>query len=298
MDIRYDEWLPAAEGLKGVVTAYWRVDGEGSQVPSSAILPDGHVEVVFNLGYPVGLSGPAYTGDQPNRAVVGPLTQAVRLEYRGPVNTFGIRFHPARGAAFLAKPATSLTDKLLPLAQVSSRLDNTFASLLTADWRSDAEACRAAVDRVLLDELASSSAADMPIAAVVDRLSALDFLPSISEMAREFGVSSRQLQRRFLASVGLPPKQFVRVLRFARLWQVATMSPPETWAALAAEHGYADQAHMVREFHAFGVEPPTQFFSQGWYETTEMSRLSGPAEGARAGRDVRSVQDPRARSKL
>jgi hypothetical protein len=38
MDIRYDEWLPVAEGLKGVVTAYWRVDGEASQVPSSAIL--------------------------------------------------------------------------------------------------------------------------------------------------------------------------------------------------------------------------------------------------------------------
>jgi hypothetical protein len=37
MDIRYDEWLPVAEGLKGVVTAYWRVDGEASQVPSSAI---------------------------------------------------------------------------------------------------------------------------------------------------------------------------------------------------------------------------------------------------------------------
>src|SRR5207245_669996 len=133
---------------------------------------------------------------------------------------------------------------------------------------------------------------------VVDRLSGLDFLPSISEMAREFGISSRQLQRRFLAAVGLPPKQFVRVLRFGRLWQAATMRPPETWAALAAEHGYADQAHMVREFHAFGVGPPTHFFSHGWYETTEMSRLSGPAEGVRVGQDVRSVQDPPGKSKV
>jgi AraC-like DNA-binding protein len=102
------------------------------------------------------------------------------------------------------------------------------------------------------------------------------------------GLSTRHAQRRFLASVGVPPKQFVRVLRFARLWQAATMSPPETWAALAAHHGYADQAHMVREFRAFGVEPPTHFFSPDWYDATQLSRVSGTAEGVR---DVRFVQD-------
>jgi hypothetical protein len=53
------------------------------------------------------------------------------------------------------------------------------------------------------------------------------------------------------------------------------MRPPETWAALASEHGYADQAHMVREFHAFGVEPPTHFFTADWYDTTGLSRVSG-----------------------
>jgi AraC-like DNA-binding protein len=69
------------------------------------------------------------------------------------------------------------------------------------------------------------------------------------------------------------------------------MRPPETWAALAAEHGYADQAHMVREFRAFGVEPPTHFFTPDWYDTTGLSRVSGPAEGVRLAQDVRSVQD-------
>jgi AraC-like DNA-binding protein len=226
------------------------------------------------------------------------LTCAVRLEYRGPVSTFGIRFHPARGAAFLGQAATFLTDKILLLAQVSSQIDSSFASVLTADWNPEVDSCRAAVDRILLDQLAVSTAADLPIAAVVDRLAGLDFLPSITEMAIELGISSRQLQRRFLASVGLPPKQFVRVLRFVRMWQVASMRRPETWAALAAEHGYADQAHMVREFRAFGVEPPTHFFSQDWYEATELSRVSGPAEGVRAGQDVRSVQDPPGKSRL
>ena len=37
----------------------------------------------------------------------------------------------------------------------------------------------------------------------------------------------------------------------------ALPGPRETWAALAVDHGYADQAHLVREFRAFGAEPPT-----------------------------------------
>jgi AraC-like DNA-binding protein len=289
MDLRYEEWLPDAAGLKRVVTAYWRVAGDASKVPSSAVLPEGD---------PVGLAGPAYTGNQPDRAVVGPLSRAIRLEYRGPVNTFGVRFHPARGAAFLGQPATLLTDKLLPLAEVCSRLDRTLACLAAGNWSPDTEIGRAALDRVLLHQLASSSVADTAVAAMVDRLSGSESVPTIAQIARELGLSTRQVQRRFLASVGVPPKQFVRVVRFARLWQTASMRPADTWAALAAEHGYADQAHMVREFRAFGVEPPTHFFTSDWYGNTVLSRVSGPAEGVRLAHDVRSVQDPAGKPRI
>lgn len=292
MDLRYDEWLPDAARLKGVVTAYWRVVGDASKVPSSAVLPDGHVELVFNLGDPVRLAGPAYTGNQPDRCVVGPLSAAISLKYCGPVNTFGIRFHPARGAAFLGHRATALTDKLLPLAQVSSTLDRALSYLFAGNWSPEPEGCRAELDQVLLEQMALSFPEDTLVAAMVDRLTLSDPVPPAAQIARELGLSTRQVQRRFLASVGVPPKQFVRVLRFARLWQTATMCPPEGWAALAAEHGYADQAHMIREFRAFGVEPPTHFFTPDWYDTTGLSRVSGPAEGVRPAQGVRSVQDP------
>ena len=104
MDVRYDEWLPDSPVLAGIVTAYWRVFGDGRQMPSSAVLPDGHVELVVNLGDPVGLAGPAFQGLQPVRAVVGPLSKALRLDYQGLVHTFGIRFHPARALAFSDDP--------------------------------------------------------------------------------------------------------------------------------------------------------------------------------------------------
>jgi AraC-like DNA-binding protein len=285
MGLRYDEWLPG-QGLGGVVTAYWRVSGDAADVPSSVVLPDGHVELVVNLGDPVGLAGPAYTGDQPDRAVVGPLSRALRIEYRGPVNTFGIRFHPARGAGFLRQPATALTDTLSPLQQVCAPLDDAISRLLNETRHPETDAGRAALDRALLRQLPSALAPDGPVVAIVDRLSSSDTTLPVAQMARDFELSSRQLQRRFLASVGVPPKRFVRVLRFARVWQLASMQAPEGWAELATAHGYADQAHMVREFRAFGAEPPTRLFTPDWYDTTQLSRVTGRAKG------VRSVQDP------
>jgi AraC-like DNA-binding protein len=269
-----------------VVTAYWRVAGDASEVPSSAVLPDGQVELVFNLGAPVGLAGPAYTGDQPDRAVVGPLSRALRLEYRGPVDTFGIRFHPARGAGFFGKPATALTDKLSPLAEVCAPLDEALSVVLSEKPSLETQTGRAAVDRALLRQLPSALPSDGPVVAIVDRLSSSEPAPPVAQIASELGLSSRHLQRRFLAAVGVPPKRYMRVLRFARVWQLATMRPRETWAELAVAHGYADQAHMVREFRAFGAEPPTRLFTPDWYDTTRLSRVTGRAEG------VRSVQEP------
>jgi AraC-like DNA-binding protein len=284
MDIRYEEWLPGP-GLEEIITAYWRVAGDASDVPSPAILPDAHVELVFNLGDRVELEGPAYTGNQPDRAVVGPLSRTVRMKYGARVHTIGIRFHPARGAGFLGLTAPALTDKLAPLAQFCSPLDRVLRQLLRDNGNMEAEASRAALDRVLLQQLSLALPTDHVVVDMVDRLSRSETAPLVSQIARELRLSSRQLQRRFLAAVGVPPKRFVRVLRFARVWQLATMSPPETWAEIAAAHGYADQAHMVREFRSFGAEPPTRLFTPDWYDTTELSRVSGPAKG------VRSVQD-------
>jgi AraC-like DNA-binding protein len=285
MDIRYDEWLPGSFGLAGVVTAYWRVVGDGSKVPTSAVLPDGHVELVFNLGDPVGLSGPAFTGLQPERAVVGPLSKALRLEYRGQVNTLGIRFHPARGAGFLGRFATKLAERLLPLSEVCAGLDRALSELLVDHPNVETEACRAALDQVLFDQLRFALRPDKAVIAAVDRLTGSDAMPLVKDLAAESHISPRQLQRRFCAAVGMTPKRFVRVVRFARAWQAASMSAHGTWAALAAEHGFADQAHLVREFRAFGAEPPTHVFTPDWYEATEISRASDPAQ------DVRSVQD-------
>ncbi len=71
------------------------------------------------------------------------------------------------------------------------------------------------------------------------------------DVADEVGLSLRQLRRRCHAAVGYGPKTLQRVLRFRRFVariDTRAQSPGDLdLAALAAEAGFADQAHLTRE---------------------------------------------------
>ena len=77
-------------------------------------------------------------------------------------------------------------------------------------------------------------------------------------LADALGISDRQLRRRFRRFVGYGPKTLDRVLRFRRLvsQSPAIRSGDGDLARLAAELGYADQAHMTRDCVALsGLTP-------------------------------------------
>jgi transcriptional regulator GlxA family with amidase domain len=68
-------------------------------------------------------------------------------------------------------------------------------------------------------------------------------------------MSERTLRRRFDESFGYGPKTLDRVLRYQRFLRLARLSHGPT-EILAAEAGYADQPHLVRESqHLAGYTP-------------------------------------------
>ena len=81
----------------------------------------------------------------------------------------------------------------------------------------------------------------------------------ISSLAAELGCSRKHLTVRFHHEFGMPPKLFARILRFDRAMRLLRREPPPGLAALAADCGYADQAHLAREVRAFGGSPPAAF---------------------------------------
>ena len=76
-------------------------------------------------------------------------------------------------------------------------------------------------------------------------------------------MSVRLLQRLFAGYVGVGPKWVILRHRIHEALERAESERDVDWAALAADLGYADQAHLVRDFTATVGVPPTAYAAQG-----------------------------------
>jgi AraC-like DNA-binding protein len=131
------------------------------------------------------------------------------------------------------------------------------------------------VDRFLVGRLEGGPAPAPEVVWVWRRLVATGGGVPIGRLAAEVGWSHKHLITRFRRQVGLQPKLVARLVRLDRVWQRLDQDEGLDWGRVAVEAGYADQAHLVRDFGHFTGMTPTQF----------QARL-GP------GREVKSVQDP------
>jgi AraC-like DNA-binding protein len=81
----------------------------------------------------------------------------------------------------------------------------------------------------------------------------------VNTLAAELGCSRKHLTVRFGREFGMPPKLFARVMRFDRAVRVLRRDRVASWAELASACGYADQAHLTRDFREFAGGPPAAF---------------------------------------
>jgi AraC-like DNA-binding protein len=182
----------------------------------------------------------------------GPLVYGVdrglftrRLEGAGQV--LGVKFRPGWFRPFIDGPVSRLADRRVPAATIFPGIHN------DEIWSRDDPA--SAADAFLLPRLPSPDPLSAEAEAIVGWITGSTRTFRVDDVARESGTSVRGLQRLFAEYVGASPKW---VLRRARLHEAAARadSGAADWAGLAADLGYADQAHFVRDFTgAVGVSP-------------------------------------------
>ena len=80
----------------------------------------------------------------------------------------------------------------------------------------------------------------------------------MAALSAELGFSRKHLRALFREHVGLAPKLYAELVRFARLTARLKATPDVSWASLAFELGFADQAHLAREVRRFSGVPPTE----------------------------------------
>ena len=112
------------------------------------------------------------------------------------------------------------------------------------------------VERFLLGKL-DARRPYHPVQTVAATLMSPRAVTDLRAVAADSELSLRQLERAFVEQVGVGPTVFRRIVRFARALQSKSDQPHRNWAEVAAEAGYYDQMHFVRDCRSFGSESPT-----------------------------------------
>jgi AraC-like DNA-binding protein len=214
------------------VEFYWLVrwDLRGREPYETKVLSHPNVHLVFEE------PGPLVYGVQ--RGLFVRLLQGVG-------HVLGVKFRPGCFRAFAGEPVARYADRRVPAAQIlGPGVDEVNRAVLAADIGSAMSAAAEAFLLPLLPERPDPVAQE--VAAMVERITAEPSVFRVDQLAGLLGVSVRRLQRLFAEYVGASPKW---VLRRARLHE----------AALAADLGYADQAHLTRDFTAAVGDPPTRY---------------------------------------
>jgi AraC-like DNA-binding protein len=227
----YREWAPPA-ALSGTVSCLWTsVTAAG---PPTLVLPDGCADLIWQRAAGAFIAGPD-TGPAPAALPAGAVL-------------VGVRLRPGGGGPALGLPLTELRDQRVDLADVLPEL----AKRLPGDL-SPGEALGRLM--AMTARMALQGPPDRLISEAARRLSGSG--GRTDELARDLGVSERQFRRRCLDAVGYGPKTLQRILRFRRFVARldAAASRPDL-SAIAAEAGYADQAHLTRESVRLAGLPP------------------------------------------
>ena len=85
---------------------------------------------------------------------------------------------------------------------------------------------------------------------------------SIKGLEEKLGISTRQLERLFLAKVGLSAKQMGKIIRLNGAFSQLEAQPALSMTSLSYELGYHDQAHFCHDFKAIAGVSPSKLLSQ------------------------------------
>ncbi|MFI5835204.1 DUF6597 domain-containing transcriptional factor [Micromonospora sp. NPDC051300] len=234
--VRFRRRLPDP-ALRPWVEHYWLIDWDLTEPFEQRVVPHPSVNVVFQ----------AQDDTAEHGLVAGVDTGLFAVTLHGAGRVTGVQFRPGGFRPFWDRPVAELTGRRVALPAGGGPICP----------GSDDERCRR-LDDLLAGWGPAPDPAGTEAVALVEEIRTDRSVLRVADLACRHGVSTRRLQRLFLDHVGVGPKWVIRRYRLQEAIERAAAGPLD-WSRVAADLGYADQAHLVREFTAVTGVPPAAY---------------------------------------
>lgn len=251
--------LPLAASVESI----WIYSGYRPPHFLERVLPSGTIEMIVQLeGEPFRCYDPESL--KLKQVMQGPLLVGVRSEVQiidteQQLDVMGVHFRPGGIRGLFAMPADEISGMDVPVDDVWPGFGDELAERLAS--ASTPFRKLQVMERLLRSRLRMDRQPHRAIPVALEKLEAIDEPLPIGELASDLGLSSRRFIEVFSSHIGLPPKTYARILRFQRALTNIHRKQHRSWADLAFDCGWYDQAHMIRDFKQFSGLTPTQYES-------------------------------------
>jgi AraC-like DNA-binding protein len=189
-------------------------------------------------------------------SLAGARSDFLELDTSRPFSAIGVHFKPGGGSPFFGVPSSELRNQHVPLDLLWGRFAATIADRL---WDADtSEEQFAILEDALLQRGRDRLAFHPAVQYAVDLIERSGGAHAVAKVVDGIGMSPRRFLDVFRSEVGLSPKVFCRISRFAAVLRRIERAADVDWVDIALSCGYFDQAHFNHDFHAFsGLSPST-----------------------------------------
>jgi AraC-like DNA-binding protein len=228
-----------ADRVEHFWTVRWNLEGRPPQLQET--LPHPNVHLVVEPG---------------SIAAWGVHTGRWRRVLEGRSQAFGIKFRPGAFRALLGRAVSTIADTSIAADTLFGADAAALADVLGHD---DDRAGADIASDFLRARLAPIDDAALLAGRIVDAAAGDLALHSAEELARRFDMSLRALQRLFNEFVGVGPKWVIKRYRMHEAVARVQAGQPVSWAALAQDLGYFDQAHFIADFRKLVGRTPGDY---------------------------------------
>ncbi|MGC2942502.1 MULTISPECIES: helix-turn-helix transcriptional regulator [unclassified Brevibacterium] len=240
--------------LRPYVGDYVGYDIAGVPAGTHLGLPSGMLTFIVALDRPLLQVDEATDGaDAYDVLLAGLHLRRTLIRHDGAMSGIQINFSPMAPRALFGIPAAEFAHHSVDLARISRPLTAELHERVNRETEWSARF--AAIDDVLIRTIDDANRPRAEVVAAWHRIIGSHGGVPVSLVADDIGWSRRHLGSQFRSEYGIGPKDAARIVRFDRARRLI----PEGRASLAeiaVDCGYADQAHLNRDFREFvGLSP-------------------------------------------
>lgn len=243
------ELIKPCEELSPYVRYYWVMEYDA---PFKVLtFPIGCPQLIFHRGEALYI--PELGTRQCKFTISGQVNFPAHIQSDGRLEMIVAVFRPHTIGLFIDTPPYAFYNREIPGYDIENRRLNALAErIFECENTSD---CIRLLEQWLLSRI-NPTLNTRRIACTLQKLFENPSI-TIGCLAEEACLGKKQYERVFRDCVGMNPKEYARIVKFQKAMEIMQCGDIN-FAAVAAESGYADQSHFIREFKKMSGHTPNE----------------------------------------